>query len=148
MEATMRRLLLSLTLALTLSAVGASTALAAAPQGAQTAPLYGPNAGFSCIFGGSPTSTTFGFVVLNTPDNRGTVSGAVALRHAAPNATYEVLLIGWPSCSAPKATITTNKQGNGSLHVTAERRSDTKFFVDVARPFPTEEFNSPAVELD
>jgi len=146
----MRRLLVSLAMALTLSAVGASAALAEAPKGAQKAPLYGPNDGFSCFDGGAPTSTTFGFVVLNTPDNRATLSGEVALKDAVPNVTYEVLVIQYPSCQGTKATLTTNKQGNGSLQFTTERRPlNTKFFVDVFRPFPfLEEFNSPAVELD
>jgi hypothetical protein len=82
--------------------------------------------------------------------DRATLSGEVALKNAVPNVTYEVLVIQYPSCQGTKATLTTHKQGNGSLHFTTERRPlNTKFFVDVFRPFPfLEEFNSPAVELD
>ena len=60
----MRRLLLSLALALTLSAAGASSALAEAPEEAQKAPLFGPNPTVMCPSGGLPTRGTFGSVVF------------------------------------------------------------------------------------
>jgi hypothetical protein len=148
----MRRLLLSLVLALSLSAVGASSALAAAPEGAQKAPLYGPlDPTLSCLTGGAPTPETFGFAVLNTPGNEMTLTGEVALQHAAPNAEYVVedkqsssVFCG----SNDVGTIMTNKNGNGNLHFTDERSPlATNFFVVVTNRV-TEVFTSPAVELD
>jgi len=153
----MRRLLLSLALALTLSALGASSALAEASEGAQKAPLFGPNPGSTCTSGGNPTSKTFGSVVLNTPGNETTLTGEVALKHAAPNATYEVFEVefGPIFCHAgfnPAGTFTTNNEGNGNFHLNVERQpGTTKFFVEVARfvpPSTVEEFIIPAVELD
>jgi hypothetical protein len=147
MEAIMRRLLLSLAMALSLCAVGASSALAEAQKGAQKAPLYGPNDGYYCYLGGFPTATTHGFVVFNTPDSRATLSGEVALKGAPPNATYQVVVVQYSSCLGTTFTLTTNKQGNGNLHFTTERfPGSTGFFVDLNRSF--EEFNSPIVELD
>ena len=151
----MRRLLLSLALALTLSAAGASSALAEAPEGAQKAPLYGPNAasGFSCEAGTFPTPKTFGFVVLNTPDNETTVSGEFVLKHAAPNTGYFTLFIRQatgPLCtfSETSKTVTTNAEGNANLHFTFDRvPTATKFWVGVGEP-PGETFGSPAIELD
>jgi hypothetical protein len=157
MEATMRRLLLSLTLALTLSAVGASSALAEAPKGAQAAPLYGPDPFFSCDTGGVPTPETFGLAVLNTPGDETTITGEVALKHATPNAEYFVEV--WQSepffhgqCTMHRVgTITTNKEGNANLHFTAERESFASVFsVRVFRfvSAGVETYLSPAVELD
>jgi hypothetical protein len=150
MEATMRRLLLSLALALTLSAVGASTALAAATQGAQTAPLYGPFTVVSCPPGGTPTPETFGFVVLNTPGNEATLSGEVAVRNGAPNATFPVeVKQGCGFVSTFVGELTTNKKGNGNLHFTTTRAPGaTLFYVDVKSPTQGFRFVSPAVELD
>src|SRR5262249_752200 len=115
MEATMRRLLLSLALTLTLSAVGASSALAEAPEGAQTAPLFGPNPQVPvCEIGAEPTPKTFGFVVLDTPGDESTLTGEVALKHAAPDATYgvEVFQVSSGACIAAPLVgeITTNKE--------------------------------------
>jgi hypothetical protein len=160
----MRRLLLSLTLALTLSAVGAGSALAELPEGAQTAPLYGPfssSGGIFCDTGALPTPETFGFVVLNTPGGDTTLTGEVALKHAAPNTTYVVEIIG-AEVAPPHGCvtnfpligdITTNKNGNGNLHFTTDRRTvANKFFVTVEHEntltLSKEVFISPTVELD
>jgi hypothetical protein len=158
MEATMRRLLLSLALALTLSAVGAGSALAEAPEGAQKAPLYGPNPGSTCVTGGIPTPSTFGAVVLNTPGNETTLTGEIVLKHAVPNVTYNVFEVQFAPalCSigfGPTGTLTTNNQGNGNFRLNVERvPGSTKFFVEVGRVVPNstveELFISPAVELD
>ncbi|HEV2980253.1 MAG TPA: hypothetical protein VGX51_02375 [Solirubrobacteraceae bacterium] len=153
----MRRLLLMFALALTLSAVGASSALAAAPEGAQKAQLYGPF-GFesaSCGSGAYPTPETFGFVVLNTPGDETTLTGEVALKHAAPNTTYSVRVaelvpppLGACFERAP-GVITTNKQGNGNLHFTTARvPSATTFEVKVVSGSLTEVYASSVVELD
>jgi hypothetical protein len=155
MEATMRRLLLSLALALTLSAVGASSALAEAPEGAQKAPLFGPEpflpGVITCEGGGAPTPNTFGFAVLNTPGDETTLSGEVALKHAAANETYAVgiiqgsgLLCGFRLIG----TMTTNEKGNGNLDFAISRGGGTKFTVEVGAEERLERFASPAVELD
>src|SRR5690242_11165136 len=118
----MRRVLLSFALAVSLCAVGASSALAEAPEGAQKAPLYGPEAanGFSCEAGVFPTPKTFGFVVLDTPGNEATVSGEIALKRAAPHTEYIGIFVDQstgPFCtpSPTGKSITTNKKGNGNL---------------------------------
>src|ERR1700739_4460558 len=93
-ETSMRRLLPALVLALSLSALGASSALAQAPEGAKKAPMFGPDvedSGFTCEGGANPTPKTFGFVVLNTPGNDTTLSGTLGLKRAAPKTTYEVV---------------------------------------------------------
>ena len=152
----MRRLLLSFALALGLSALGASSALAAAPEGAQKAPLYGPNAasGFSCESGVFPTPKQFGFVVLNTPGNEATVSVEVALKRAAPNTEYIHVFVDQstgPFCTVSFATsnITTNKKGNGNLHFTVERvPTATKFWVGMTSASFSETIGSSSVELD
>ena len=142
-------------LALALSAVGASSAVAAAPKGAQKAPLYGPEAesGFSCEAGVFPTPETFGFVVLNTPGNETTVSGEVVLKHAAPDNTYPVVFVQQvegSSCVAAttvSTAFTTNERGNANLHFKVPREAiATKFWVGIGLEPGT--FGSPAVELD
>ena len=149
----MRRLLLPLALAL--SALGASSALAAAPQGAQKAPIFGPNvenSGFTCKGGAAPTPKTFGFVVLNTPGNDTTLSGEVALKGAAPNTTYAVDVekeVPPTLCFVSTVgAITTNKKGNGNAHFTVARPLGTKFWIAVVNQVRHEVYGSPAVELD
>ena len=161
----MRRLFLSFVLALALSALGATPALAqrhhegkGAPEGAQKAPMFGPNveqSGFTCEGGANPTPKTFGFVVLNTPGNDTTLSGELALKRAAPNTTYEVATeqsVVSPSCvSIPTivGTLTTNAKGNGNLHFTTERITEaTKFWLVAPNATHTEFYGSSAVELD
>jgi hypothetical protein len=156
MEAIMKRLVLSLALVLMLSAVCASSALAEAPEGAQTAPLYGPFGltRIDCATGAQPTPETFGLVVLNTPGDETTLTGEVALTHAAPNVTYSVDVGQGNSvmCVFPfpqVGEITTNKNGNGNLHFTTARNpAVTKFFVEVFNTSTIEGFIGPAVELD
>src|ERR1700751_1171272 len=154
----MRRLLLSLALALALCALGASSGLAQAPEGAKKAPMFGPNveeSGFTCEGGANPTPKTFGFAVLNTPGNETTLSGTLALKRAAPNTTYEVVTeqsVVSPSCvSIPSlvGTLTTNTKGNGNLHFTTERITEaTKFWLVATNETFTEFYGSSAVELD
>jgi hypothetical protein len=152
----MRRLLLSLALAASLSALSASSALAQAPELAQKAPLYGPEAAtaFSCEAGVFPTPKKFGFVVLDTPGNEGTVSGEIALKRAAPNTEYVGIFVDQSTGSlctpSPIATsITTNKKGNGNLHFSVERvPSATKFWVGMTSASSSETIGSSSVELD
>jgi hypothetical protein len=153
----MRRLVLSIGLALSLSALGASSALAEAPEGAQKAPLFGPESiGFLC-FGGTPTAETFGFVVLNTPGNESTLTGEVVLKRAAPNTTYNVADLqsqGGTSCAGAFRSgqeLHTNRQGNGTVKFSVERDPGfDEFSVAVSTgQFPINNaFISPAVELD
>ncbi len=158
----MRRLLLSIALAVSMSALYASPALArrgrhhgsrGAPQGAQKAPLFGPfspSQPVSCSTGAEPTPKTFGFAVLNTPGDETTLSGEVALKHATPNATYNVVVVqGVCLAFTPVGEITTNGQGNGNLEFTTARNPAAKtFIVNVENTAAPEEFISPAVELD
>jgi hypothetical protein len=152
----MRRLLLSFALAASLSALGASSALAQAPEGAQKAPLYGPEAasGFSCEAGVFPTPKTFGFVVLNTPGSEATVGGEIALKRAAPNTEYSAFVeqATGPFCTGSPASrnITTNKKGNGNLHFSVERMpTATKFWVAIeSTSNASETIGSSSVELD
>jgi hypothetical protein len=152
----MRRLLVPVALAMSVCALSASAALAQAPEGAQKAPLYGPEAAnaFSCEAGVSPTPTTFGFVVLDTPGNEGTVSGEIALKRAAPNTEYIGVFVDQstgPFCtpSPVSGSITTNKKGNGNLHFSVERvPSATKFWVGMTSVSGSETIGSSSVELD
>jgi hypothetical protein len=153
----MRRLLLSLALTLALSAVGASSGLAEAPEGAQKAPLYGPHAassGFSCEAGVSPTLETFGFVVLNTPGNETTVSAQFVLKHAAPNTEYSFFFVEQvtgSSCttSFTEKNVTTNARGHATLHFTVPREATaTKFWAGFTGILTGETIGTPAVELD
>jgi hypothetical protein len=152
----MRRLILSLALTVSLSAVGASSALAAAPEGAQKAPLYGPEFSSICPGGVAATPHTFGFASLNTPGNETTLSGVVSLKGAAPNATYRVEPVQeflGSLCVTPTPSIVllhTNGKGNGTVEFSSVReRGTTAFNVEVfnvAPPF--DEYGTPAVELD
>jgi hypothetical protein len=152
----MRRLLLSLALALALSAVGASSALAGASEMAQKAPLFGPSFTSTCEGGVTPTAHTFGFVVLTTPGDETTLSGVVSLKGAAPNATYLVTPGQYPFafCGGTATdTIThlhTNGRGNGTVEFSGERiPGTTKFSVELFNEAPPfDEYASPAVELD
>jgi hypothetical protein len=135
--------------------LSASTALAAAPEGAQKAPLFGPNytvSGFDCSTGAFPTPKTFGFVVLNTPGNEMTVTGEVALKRAAKNTAYEVIDvqdIGGFCFNFVVGTITTNNKGNGNLHFAVERLTGSTEFWVALWNVPGEEFlGNSAVELD
>jgi hypothetical protein len=142
--------------ALAVGSPGASPALAEASEGAQKAPLYGPfgHGGIICATGGTATPETFGFAVLNTPGDETTLTGEVALKHAAPNATYEVEVGGAEASGfcifvPPVGDITTNKEGNGNFHFTVARNpAASKFFVEVGNISAVESFISPAVELD
>jgi hypothetical protein len=150
MEATMRRLLLSHTLALTLSAVGAGSALAEAPEGAQKAPIYGPLPFFSCATGGTPTPETFGFLVLNTPGDETTITGEVALKHAAPNTTYQVNFTqGACLFDDTLGTITTNTNGTANAHFAFARDpAATTGWVEMFRVGGGEDLASPQTEVD
>ena len=149
----MRRLLLTFALTLALSAVGTSSALAAAPEGAKKSPIFGPEvfaSGVSCE-GAVATPQHFGFVVLDTPGNETTVSGEVSLKHVAKETTFVVELFqGAPSfaCMGEEVgKLTTNRNGNGNLHFTHARfPGSSEFFILAGTPI--EFLASHVVELD
>jgi hypothetical protein len=150
----MRRLLLSFALAMSLCALGASTALGA-PEGAQKVPLYA-QVGF-CFQETPPTSGTFGFAVLNTPGDEMTLSGGLALKGVKPNTTYQIIVFDavFTDCFRRViGMITTNRNGNGNLHFTIERLISgellpTSTSIGAQSVVDLHEwYASPAVELD
>jgi hypothetical protein len=151
----MTRLLLSFTLAAALSALGASSALAQGPEGAQKAPLFEqpaePEDG--CTAAGPPGKTS-GFAVLNTPGNDMTVTGEVSLKRGAPNTTYDVIVEqhftpGELGCAETfGGTLTTNNKGKGNAHVNLGRVPGTTTFSVELESGSEPEFVSSEVELD
>jgi hypothetical protein len=63
------------------------------------------------------------FAVIKS-NGDGTVSAEVALKNAAPNATYVVDLIQSNCSNQNFATLTTNDQGNGNVHLTEQQTSN------------------------
>ena len=152
----MKRFLLSFVLGLALSALGSSSAMAAAPEGAQKAPLFEqpsePEDG--CIAGGPPGQTS-GFAVLNTAGNEMALTGEVSLKRAAPHTTYDIIVEqhfepGEVGCVETFAgTLTTNKKGNGNQHINVARFPPaTTFSVELETVFGGPEFVTSEVELD
>jgi hypothetical protein len=134
-EATMRKLLASLALGISLCALSAGPAAAERPE---KAPIYGPELVFShpqdCEEGPVPTPETFGFLRLDTPRSPTTLRGEAELRHARPNTTYEVQAVQAIADICPSliiGEITTNKRGSGRLGFTIEREQHNP--VDVLR---------------
>ena len=132
------------------------------PQGAAKEPLFN-TAAFFCSTGAIPTSTTtFGFVILNThgpADALGkdsVVSAEVAIKDGIHNATYQIFMEQDPGNCAnltSVGTITTNDQGNGNGHAEVSRISTATNFwvaaVDLADPLDPRFFlASPAATLD
>jgi hypothetical protein len=122
-------------------------------SGAQKAPLV-PNV-FEFCSGGlinppSPLPTDTGFVVL-TAEN-GVVSAEVSLKNATPNTTYGVELVQTPSGTGCNdysvASLTTNEQGNGNVHVSAPQvPGDNDAFVGLFYGNLSDFYNSPDVVL-
>jgi len=76
---------------------------------------------------GFSTPGDFGFAVINAPD--GNVQATVSLKKQQPNTTFNVLLIqGNADCFTVDATLTTNGQGNGTVHL-SEPSVSTHAFV-------------------
>src|SRR5437899_5326718 len=132
------------------------------PQGAAKEPLFN-TAAFFCSTGAIPTSTTtFGFVILNThgpADALGkdsVVSAEVAIKDGIHNATYQIFLAQHPG-NCPNmvsvGTVTTNDQGNGNGHAEVSRISTATNFwvaaVDLAHPLDSRSvLASSAATLD
>ena len=97
---------LTLTLAGPASAAAGKETLLASPFG-------------SCNVGATGGTDTNAFTVINF-NGAGQVGATVSIKDGAPNATYSVSLVQTPSgenCFATEATLTTNKQGNGTVHL-------------------------------
>jgi hypothetical protein len=147
----MRRLFLSLALAVSLSALSASAALATLPGGAQKAPFYGPfqTLVFPCETGAPPTPQKFGFVALNTSGNELELSGEISLKRA-PLETFKVFVEQSPGlCPSPLAIgeVTTNRQGNANFHFIVPRfPGSTHFWIELEGA--REVLASSAVTLD
>jgi hypothetical protein len=82
-------------------------------------------------------SSTNSFVVVH-PAGQNTLGVEVVLRDAEPDATYNVFLIQViadpgelgtaPDCLTQDATLTTNAQGSGIVHLSEERLAEATFF--------------------
>jgi hypothetical protein len=139
----MRRLVLSIALAVSLSALHASPAPAqrhhraakGTPGGAQNAPIV---------------RVTFGFAILK----KVTVTGEIALTRMAPNTIYEITVFESPALTRPwtpivAGALTTNNVGNGNLAINAQRiPGSTTFFVAAVPQGHGQTYDSSAVELD
>jgi hypothetical protein len=105
------------------SIVGSAIALAllalpASAAGAQKVDLLGPHGVAFCNGSGASGSPGFGFAVVN--HHAGNVAAEIAMKGVAPNTTYNVRLIQTndvADCFRTDATLTTNGQGNGNVHV-------------------------------
>jgi hypothetical protein len=128
---------LRLTLATLVVAAITAGAAAAGGGGAQKFDLLGPNGNAACdgsgVFSGSPGG--FGFAVINAPGDN-TVSATVHIDKQQPNTTYNVRLVqGISDCFSVDAQVTTNGQGNGTVHVSEPSTSSTALVaVDPAGP--------------
>jgi hypothetical protein len=143
-----------------LMVVGAAGPALGAPKGAQRAAMFGPeveSTGNTCSAGATPTPSTYGSVVLDTPGDETTVTGKLAIKHATPGATFQVTFVEMEQTSlACKSffvgTLTTSKRGSAKFRFTAGRTSTlsaTRYWVTVAEESPFAELlASPAVELD
>jgi hypothetical protein len=73
----------------------------------------------SCNIGATSGTDSDAFAVINA-NGSGDVAATVSIKDGAPNATYSVSLVQTPSgenCFAAEATLTTNGQGNGTVHL-------------------------------
>ena len=139
----MRRLVLSIALAVSLSALYTSPAPAQRHR----------HAGKGAAGGAHKTPiirVTFGFAILK----KVTVAGEVALTRMAPNTTYEITVFESPALTSPwtpivAGAITTNNVGNGNLAINVERiPGSTTFFVAAMPQGVGQTDDSSAVELD
>jgi hypothetical protein len=87
------------------------------------------NAFGDCDVGATVGSPTDSFAIINFPAN-GTVAATIKLNGMDPNTTYQVRLVQTPNglsgnCGAIDATLTTDSEGNGTLHLSEPRDSTT-----------------------
>jgi hypothetical protein len=101
------------------AAVGvAAIAAGTASAGADKLELLGPDGNAFCDGSGVITGAPggFGFAVINASAD-GTVSATVSLKKQTPNTTYVVRLVQGADCSIVDAEMTTNGQGNATVHL-------------------------------
>jgi hypothetical protein len=99
---------------------------------AKRLPVFGPNFQWSCDFTFSlgPKTPTGSYAVLHYNRGQNTVGGTLQLKRMAPNATFNVRLIqDLASCFTTVGTVTTNKQGNGTLHFSVAATSKKAAFL-------------------
>lgn len=116
-----RRLLVTvITAALAACAVAVS---ASANNGAHKTSLNDNVSSASCdgAVDGTPGES---FAVIKR-DSNGTASAQVELKHALPNTTYRVNLIQGGCSSQTAPFVTTDVQGNASIHLSAPQTSNT-----------------------
>jgi len=99
-------------------------------------PLNNCEQGADAIPGTGTVSDSF--VVPHRDDDQGTVRVDVVLRDAEPSATYGVFLIQViagadeigvaPDCLIQDGTLTTDRQGRGTLRLREKRLADATFF--------------------
>ena len=126
-----------------LVALVAAVCLIAGPASADANRLtvFGPNFEWACDFSSSlgPQTATGSYAVLQYDQSQNSVGATTQLRGLAPNTAYEIRLIqGNSDCNTVNGTITTNRQGNGTLHV-AEPSTSTEaavFIWDTAHTGP------------
>jgi hypothetical protein len=116
-----RRLLVILA---TIAAIGALSVPAMAK--AEKLTLLATPSG-NCSIGATGGVATDAFAVINFTGSD-TVSATVSIKDGRPDTAYTVSLVQTPSgtdCFAPEATLTTNKQGNGTVHLSEAVRPGT-----------------------
>jgi hypothetical protein len=87
------------------------------------------NAHGICNVGATTGAATSSSAIINFESNR-TVSATITLKKLDPNTTYQVRLVQTPNglsgnCGSVDTTMTTNGQGNGSLHWREPRAATT-----------------------
>jgi len=112
--------------AATLAALAALTLTpAAGAKGAEKETLLRFPSG-NCNIGATGGVETDAFAVINIRDTE--LSATVSIKDGTPNATYSVSLVQTPSgenCFTAEATLTTNAQGNGTVHLEETRLPGT-----------------------
>jgi len=97
---------------------------ASAEQAGKVALLAAPSG--ACNVGATSGTDTKAFAVVQFADSK--VQATVSLKDGAPNAAYAVSLVQIPSgenCFGDEAEITTNAQGNGTVHLNEDRLEGT-----------------------
>jgi hypothetical protein len=128
-----RRLLLAITAAILATLTIAAPASA---QGATSVTLYNLPSG-GCNIGATGGIETDANVIINS--TRDKVMATVSIKDGAPNTVYTINLVQIPSgenCFGAEATLTTNAQGNGTVHLSEPiLPSSTGAFVTVIGGF-------------
>ena len=116
---------------------------AAGGNGSGKFDLLGPNGNALCdgsgVLSGAPGD--FGFAVINAPSD-GTVSATVSIKGQQPDTDYVIRLVqGDADCFTVDAMVTTNGQGNATVHLSEPSVSTTALIaVDTGALFGTPSF--------